>query len=200
MEAQQVIDKILNEARSEADAIRSEAESKANSMRSSTESELSEYRQESERLAQESGADKIERMKAQGRMQARKEMLSQKAQLLNDVFTEVRNRIHSLDEHAYKELMSNLMVKAVETGDEEVLVGREETRIDQGLVKQVNRKLVNGFKGNLMLSEERADIEAGFLLRRGKVQVNVSTDVLVSMLRDAMESEIAGILFGKASE
>lgn len=200
MEAQQVIDKILSEARSEADAIRSEAQSKAQQMRNEAQSQLETYREETDRLVQEQAQDKIERMKAQGRMQAKKEMLTQKARLLDEIFTEVRSRIHSLDEHAYKELMSNLMIKAVETGDEEVLIGRDENRIDQGLIKQVNRKLVNGFKGNLVLADERADIEAGFLLRRGKVQVNVSTDVLVSMLRDKMESEIAGILFGQTSE
>ena len=46
------------------------------------------------------------------------------------------------------------MKQAVETGDEEVIVGKNEKRIDQDFIKKVNRELGAGFKGNLRLSDQ----------------------------------------------
>ena len=87
------------------------------------------------------------------------------------------------------------MVKAVETGAEEVIIGKNETRITDSFIKQVNRKLGTGFKGNLLLARERANISGGFILRRGKVQINVSTDVMVAQARENLEMELAQEMF-----
>ena len=87
------------------------------------------------------------------------------------------------------------MIKAVETGSEEVIVGKNENRIDSNFIKQVNRQLGPGYKGNLHLSDEKADISGGFILRRGKVQINASTEVLIGNVREDLEIQIAGELF-----
>jgi V/A-type H+-transporting ATPase subunit E len=95
--------------------------------------------------------------------------------------------------------MKKLMIQAVETGDEEVIVGKNETRLNEEFIKKVNRDLGAGFKGNLRLSAQRADIAGGFLLSRGRVQVNVSTEVLINQVRESMEMELGGDLFAGAA-
>lgn len=199
MEAQQVIDKIISEAKAQAQQIKNEARQKADAERRALEQELDDFRQETDKQAREAAEDKIERMKARTRMEVRKAFLAAKVALLNDVFAKARTRIREMNDESYRELMANLMVKAVRTGDEEVLVGANDHRIDQNLIKQVNRRLVNGYKGNLNLSNEKADIEAGFILRRGSVLVNASGQVLVEMIRDRIEGEIARELFGAST-
>jgi hypothetical protein len=59
----------------------------------------------------------------------------------------------------------------------------------------MNRQLNSGFKGNLRLSSRRADITGGFILSRGKVQINASTDVMIDALRERMEIELSQELF-----
>jgi vacuolar-type H+-ATPase subunit E/Vma4 len=52
-----------------------------------------------------------------------------------------------------------------------------------------------GFKGNLSLSSQRSDISGGFILARGKVQVNASTDVMIENLKESMQIELSQMLF-----
>jgi hypothetical protein len=87
------------------------------------------------------------------------------------------------------------MLDAVETGDEEVILDENESRIDQEFIKQVNRELGPGYRGNLRLSGERQNIGAGFILRRGKIKTNVSVNVLLDQARKELEIELAKQLF-----
>lgn len=197
MEAEQVVGKILSEARVEAEKIVSVAKTKAADEQAKLESELAEYKKQTEVLAAEAAQDKKERMLAMARMGVRKELGAAKVALVDGVFTQAREQIRNLKDKEYCELMAALMEKAVETGDEEVIVGEDEKRIDDKFIKQINRQLGSGFKGNLGLSQERADISGGFILRRNNIQVNASIEVLVSSMREELESEVVKELFAE---
>jgi V/A-type H+-transporting ATPase subunit E len=195
MNAQQVVDKILSEAEQEGQKITDEAKQHVQSQKEDLNKQLDGYRAETAKLAEEAANDKTERMLATARMEIRKELMASKSELLNSVFSRAKERINSLGDDDYKKLMCQLMQKAVETGDEKVVTGKNDNRIDHGLIKEVNRNLGSGFKGNLGLSDEKAAIAGGFILKRGSVQINVSTDVLVDSVREDMEMEIAKELF-----
>jgi V/A-type H+-transporting ATPase subunit E len=91
--------------------------------------------------------------------------------------------------------MTKLMLQAVETGDEEIIIGKDEKRIDQKFIKNVNRELGPGFKGNLRLANETQNLTAGFILKRGKIKNNVSLNVLLQRARKELEIELAKKLF-----
>ncbi|UCF43708.1 MAG: hypothetical protein JSV99_01905, partial [Planctomycetota bacterium] len=92
-------------------------------------------------------------------------------------------------------LMTKLMLEAVETGDEEIIIGKNEKNIDQKFVKQINRELGPGFKGNLRLANERNNLTGGFILRRSKIKNNVSLDILLARARKELEIQLAKELF-----
>ncbi len=196
MNAEQVVQKILSEAQAQADKITAEAKAKVSEAQAQDDKELAQYREETEQKAVAAGEDKLARMLASARMQISKEYLGAKVTLLEEVFQKARQQVKELPDDQYNELISQLMEKAIESGDEEVIIGKDETRIDNGLIKRVNRKLGPGFKGNLQLANDTADIDGGFILRRGKIQVNVSLDVLMTQAREAMELELTQELFG----
>lgn len=196
MDAEQVVEKILSDARAESEKILSEAKQRCDGAQAKLDAELAEYKAESATLAAAAAEEKKSRMAAGARMQIRKENLAAKGVLLDEVFDKAKGRINAMGDDDYRKFISELMARAVETGDEEVIVGRNETRIDHKTIKEINRQLGPGFRGNLQLSEKRADIVSGFILRRGKVQINVSTGVLMSQARDELDMELAEILFG----
>jgi V/A-type H+-transporting ATPase subunit E len=195
MNAEQVIEKILSEAQSQADAITAEANDKAAAGQSELDKSLAGFREETVKLAEAAGKEHKEQMLAGARMRLQKEYLAAKCELLDDVFVKAVEQIKQLGDSEYLEFIESLMIKAVETGGEEVIVGKNETRITDNFIKQVNRKLGTGFKGNLLLGTEKANISGGFILRRGKVRINVSTDVLVDQARENLEMELAEDLF-----
>ncbi|HEG42749.1 MAG TPA: hypothetical protein ENH94_01740, partial [Phycisphaerales bacterium] len=182
MNAEQVVEKILSDARGQAEKLVAEASEKASGEDVRLQDELAVFQKETERLAKAAAADRKLQKLATARMDIRKQMLVTKAGLLDDVFAQARGQINSLPDNEYQKLITSLMEKAAETGDEEVVIGKNETRIDNSLIKQINRNLGTGFKGNLHLASDRADIDGGFILRRGKIQLNVSTDVLLSQV------------------
>jgi V/A-type H+-transporting ATPase subunit E len=91
--------------------------------------------------------------------------------------------------------MTKLMLQAVETGDEEIIIGKNEKCIDQKFVKQINRELGPGFKGNLRLANETQNLTGGFILKRGKIKNNISINVLLQQARKELEIQLAKELF-----
>jgi V/A-type H+-transporting ATPase subunit E len=197
MNAEQVVEKILSEAHVEAEKIKASAGEKCADSETQLKSQLTDYHKQTEVLARKAGESKKAGMLAAAKMELRKEYLGAKVALLDEVFEKALQRIKSLPDAEYPDLTTALVVKAVQSGDEEVVIGKEEKRINQDLIKKINRKLGPGFKGNLHLARDRADIDGGFILRRGKIQVNVSTEVLAAGARDQLEIELVDELFAE---
>ncbi|MBL7215414.1 MAG: V-type ATP synthase subunit E [Phycisphaerae bacterium] len=195
MNAEQVVEKILSQAKAEAQTILDEAQVKVAAQKAQLETELAEFDTKTETMAKDAGEDKLRRMLAAARMSHAKKVLSAKVAILDDVFAKAKEALSQLPDEQYLLLIAGLMKKAVETGDEEIIVGKHEKRIDETFVKKVNSDLGAGFKGNLRLSDERADIAGGFILSRGKVRINAGSDVLVDRLRESMQIELSQELF-----
>lgn len=196
MDAEQVVQKILSEARSQADKIKAQANEKAATQQDQLADELVEFQKETDQKAKAAAEDKTERMLASARMETKKDLLAAKVSLLDEIFQKAREQIKKLPRDQYQELIVSLMKKAVESGDEEVLIAAGEDRIDNELIKKVNAKPGPGIKGDLKLATDAADIDGGFILRRGKIQVNVSIEVLISQARQEIETELSQELFG----
>ena len=195
MNAEQVVQKILAEANAEAEKIVSEAKAKAAEQGTQLNAEIAEFEARSAQLAKDAAEDKLQRMLAGARMDNAKKTLAAKVAILDSVFAKTKTAVTELPDDQYLLLMTGLIKRAVETGDEEIIIGKKESRINEAFISKINKTLGSGFKGNLRLSAERADIAGGFILSRGKVQVNASTDVLIESLRESMEMELSQILF-----
>ena len=195
MEPEQVVEKILADARAEADKIKKQAEGKEAGEQEKLSEQLDEYKKQTQILAQQAGKDKKSHVLAAARMNIAKEYLAEKRKILDEVFEQARQQLQNLPDEEYHALIKKLLLEAVETGDEEVVVDTNEGRIDHEFIKQINRELGPGFQGNLKLSGERQDLGAGFILTRGKVKTNVSIEVLLDQARKELEIQLAKELF-----
>ncbi|HUW18672.1 MAG TPA: V-type ATP synthase subunit E [Sedimentisphaerales bacterium] len=195
MEAQQVTEKILADANAEADKIKKEHAEKEAAEQAKFDEQLGEYKKQTDALAQKAARDEKLHLLAKARMDIAKESLAEKRKILDDVFEQARRQLQNLPDDDYRALCSKLMHASVETGDEEVIVDKNETRINQEFIKQINRELGPGYKGNLRLSDERHDLGAGFILKRGKIKNNVSLEVLLAQARKELEIDLARELF-----
>jgi V/A-type H+-transporting ATPase subunit E len=193
MEAQNVVEKILADAKAEAQKLKKEAEEKLAQQQAETDKRLDEYRKQTEALAKKAGEDAREQVLSATRMELAKEQLAEKAKILDEVFADARKQLNKLSDDEYRKLIAKLMAEAVETGDEEVIIDNNEKRIDKSLIDQVNTQK----KSNLKLASQRQDICGGFVLKRGKIKNNLSLDILLAQAREQLEIELAGELFSK---
>ena len=196
MESEQVIEKILSDARGEAEVIKREADEKEAAEQKKFEAELAEYKKQTELLAKKAASDEKAHLLAGARMEIAKEYLAEKRKILDEIFEKARKELKGMPDDEYQEIMKKLMLAAVETGDEEVIVDTNEKRIDQKFINQVNHELGPEYQGKLRLSDERRDIGCGFILRRGKIKNNASLNVLLTNAREALEIELAKEVFG----
>ena len=195
MEAEQVIEKILADAKAEAQRILKDAAEKQAAEQTDFDEQLNEYNEQTDARAQKAAEDKKMHLLAAARMDIAKHFLAEKRSILDEVFADAREQLQSLPDDQYKALMIKLMLEAVETGDEEVIVDPNESRIDEDLINQVNARLNDFGKGNLTLADHRQDITAGFILKREKIKTNVSIDVILARARKELEIELARDLF-----
>lgn len=195
MEAQQVIEKIRSDAQAEADKIVKAAEAKAAEEKAKADAELAEYRKQAEALAQKAAEEEKSHILAAARMEAAQERLAEKTKILDSVFEQAQQRLTTLPDDEYRDMMKRLMPQVVETGQEEVLIGKNESRIDQRLLDEVNAGLSGSKKGALKLAAERHHQQGGFILRRGKIKVNLTLPVLLGQARNELVIDLAKMLF-----
>ncbi len=197
MGAEEVIGKILADAATEAEKIKKQAQETQAQQRAKLDEQLAEYKKQTEVLAQKAAKDKKLHLLAAARMDIAKQFLAEKRKILDDLFQRASQMLLKMPDDDYCGFMEKLMLDAVETGDEEVIVDGKEKSIDHKFIKDVNRKLGPGFKGNLRLSDDKEDIGGGFVLKRGKIKNNLSLDVLLARARRELEIELAKELFEK---
>jgi V/A-type H+-transporting ATPase subunit E len=195
MEAMQVVEKILADAKAEAENIKKQTDANEAAEQAKLAEQLNEYKKQTEILAKKAGEDEQSHILAAARMDIAKQLLAEKRKILDEVFEQARQQLQNLPEHEYRSLCTKLMLEAVETGDEEIVVDKNENRINQDLIDQVNRQLSSKGKGELKLSDQKQDIGAGFILKRGQIKTNVSLDVLLDQARKELEIDLAKELF-----
>ncbi len=196
MDAEQVVEKIMADAKAEADKITNEAEEKQAGEQAKVDQQLWQYKDKTQMLAQKAGQDKKAHLLAAARMQIAKDYLAEKRKILDEVFNQAKTQLLNLSDDDYSRLITKLMLDVIQTGDEEVIIDNSETRIDHSFIKQINRRLSPGYKGNLRLSDQRNNIGAGFILKRGNIKTNVSIAVLLDKARNELEIQLAKELFG----
>jgi len=195
MEAEQVVEKILADAKAEAEKIKKEAQAKEGAEQAKLSEQLAEYKKQTGLIAKKAGEDEKSHILAAARMDIAKEYLAEKRKILDEVYEQARQQLQSLPDEEYRALIKKLLLDAIETGDEEVVVDTNESRIDHEFIKQINRDVGPGYKGNLRLSGQRQNLGAGFILTRGKIKTNVSIEVLLNQTRKELEIELAKELF-----
>jgi V/A-type H+-transporting ATPase subunit E len=194
MDANQVVQKILAQAQAEAEKIKAQADEKLKALNSAGEGELSKYRQETERLARIAGEAKKTTVLAAARIAIAKEMTETKRKLLNAAIEKAGQNIKSLGDGEYLSIMEGLILRSVKTGNEELVIGRNENRINENFIRSINKNLAD--KGNLRIASDRADIDAGFILRQNRTRVNAGLDVMLKVAGEQLESKLAEQLFG----
>lgn len=199
MEAEQVIEKILSDAKTEAEKIIKQADEQIASEQKALDKQLSDYKKETDSLGKKAADEKKDQMLAASRMQIAKQLLSEKRKILDDIFEDAKKHLKKLPDEQYKNMMTKLMLKAVQTGNEEVIIAKNDNRIDQNFINEINKKLLkeNNKKAELKLSTNKQNIAGGFILKRGKIKTNLSIDVLLEQARRKLEIELSKDLFSE---
>lgn len=147
--------------------------------------------------AEKDGISSMDRIIARAELDARNMVLAAKQEIIGNILDLARESINNMDSKEYTDFIHQLLLSSAETGEEEVIFSeKDKKRIESGLIVAVNAELkAKGKKGALKVSGDTRNIESGFVLKQGGVEINCSIDSQIRMLRDSIEGELAGLLF-----
>ena len=181
-DVQKEIDAALVQARSQAQEIQSWYESQA-------QIQVEAIR----RKGQQDAVFRQERLVDEAKMQARRDILATKQELIGRAFDLALEKLLEMPGKEYVALLADLAVKASSTKKEAVIFSQKDrTRYGKTVVTQANEKLGGG---HLTLSEQTRPIKGGLILQDSQVETNCSFEVLIHLQRNTLSAEVAQVLF-----
>lgn len=196
---ERIIQRIEQDGREQADKIRLRAEADA---RDVTARYAAIAEQERERIlarGRQTADERRQRLGSAAALEQRKLELAAKQQLLDQAFALALDKLLALPEEQKIALLANLAADAARTGREVlILSGADHDSIGSAVAQAANACLANRrpeLAAQLTLSGETRPIPGGLILSDGEVEVNCAFDTLVRMQREALEKDVAQLLF-----
>jgi V/A-type H+/Na+-transporting ATPase subunit E len=195
--ADKLKEKILAEAQSYADGVLGEAGKRAEQAVAKGEQETAARKKALLEQFSRQAEERRRRAVTIAQLDARKAILSAKEEMIEDTFTQALGRLQNLDDSSYREIVSPMLLAAAQSGREEIMVSaRDRARYTPDFIAEVNKALAQqGKEGKLTLSAEAREMQGGFVLRAGDIEINASFDSILRMQRDQLEPEVAAVLF-----
>ena len=191
---EKIIAHIQSDAQAQCDAVLAAAKEKCDAIREDYAKQAAEAYAERIRAGVKSCADEGESAARLGRMEAKKALLAVKQEMISRSFDKAAQMLVDLPEEQYVALLAKLAAQASVTGEEEIVLNAaDRARVGEAVVKAADEKL--GEKGKLTLSDAAGEFDGGLILRRGNIEVNCTTALLVELCRGEMSAAIAGVLF-----
>jgi V/A-type H+/Na+-transporting ATPase subunit E len=190
-------EQILQDSQAKANSILDDAKKQATELIEKANTDASRKSEEIQKKASADASEKLRISRSMLELEMRKDILSTKQQLIEEVFQKALDSLSKMENNEYEAILYKLIVDAVETGEEEILLSKhDKNRLPGDFGNKLNQVLVQaGKKGNLKLSDEARDIMGGFVLKTKGVEINYSFEALLRMDRDEIEPEVAAILF-----
>jgi len=183
--------KIEEDARAEAEEILSSARSQAEKIHRQTEEEIRRMEETQKKRLEAEIPEILRRKEIVAKLDVNNQDLTARRTLIDEAFEAAKRLMCGMKADEARRFAETLLLKAVETREEWLLVGRDEKALDATWLQQCNEK--HGW--NLKMAEEKAPITGGFILRRGLVDVNCSWEMLIRTAREELEAETVKKLF-----
>lgn len=127
---------------------------------------------------------------------SRKEVLSLKQEMIDDVFAAAREKILGMPEDEYTAWLVKIIAEASGSGDEEIILDARDSAKGADIVEKANAALrAAGKPASLKLSESTREIGGGVVLHKGNIETNCTLDAILEQYRKDLASEVAQILF-----
>ncbi len=182
--------KIFDDAQNERDKIIESTKQEIAQIRNHTFEKLDKLGKETESLVKEALLREQRRLVGMVKLGIRNELLQAKRTIINRIFDEVLNILVSKERDEYLAIVKNLL-KETDTKDGEIVLGTEENKIDKKFIEDTNKELGTNFT----ISNEREQIEGGFILQCGKTEIDNSFRAILNDKRGRIELELAKFLF-----
>lgn len=215
-----ITDKIITAAKDQANEILASAQAECDRIRAGYEEKVAAIRKSGEREIEQKTRDLLVRAKSSAAMAGRNVVGEKRSELIESVFQSAFEKIENLPDEEYAKLVVGLLSAAVEElftteeknlalygAEEEAVAEKCEVLLNDKDRKKIGKTVVDGIcktlsgkigKENLnkiVLAGDIVPIKGGAVLRYGEVESNCSFEMLFSLLRRDLETDVSRTLF-----
>lgn len=120
-------------------------------------------------------------------------ILEGKLDIISSTLERALEVIKALPKKEYFEILKGLILKNVRKGDGVLRLSKEDTeKLPSNFIDSINNALKRGYKISL---GESADIDSGFILVYGDIDINCSFDAVASAKREELRDTLNEMLF-----
>lgn len=169
-----IADSINREAQKKADDILAGAKNKAEAIEKEVAAKTEEFKRKSAERA-ERDADRIfERFASENRQQRKQALLRVRSEVIEDVVAEAKQKIISLPDGEYFDLMKDICVRNAQKGEGKLYFARADfSRLPKDFADKCNAEIQGG---SVAVGDAVDTIQNGFIIVYGKVEQNCSLD------------------------
>lgn len=197
MAANKILEKIQQDAAAEATVILNEAQKKAqlnaDKIISAATVKVDEIRAQAKADAEEAARRQV----LIAELRSRKNSLNSQRAVIEDAFKEAANELNNLPTEKWEALITDIVLKAVESGAEELVVPAADVKkYNDGFLAKLNAALKStGKAGKLTLAKEAGTFNGGLLLKGENSDYDGSFSTLLNQVRTEVERQVAAMLF-----
>ena len=217
--------KIAQDAQAEIDKLMAETGEKAQAIQVNAAAQAQQEANEIVEKGRMAASERLERLSSAAQMERRKLELTAKQEVLGEAFDLALKKLCSLPEKEYIALLTKLALKASSSGKELLIFSKKDReKVGKAVVAAANEALLKERAPNLppevtksrmgtlmdklvhnttaivtgvglTVSDETRDIQGGFIMVDGDVEINCAFETLIRLQREQMEKKVANVLF-----
>ena len=180
-----IIDKIMADADETAKKIISEAQKEADITISAAEDKAAREKIKNDKLVEEEKEKATAKQLSSAQMQAKKAILAQKQDILEEVINEARNRLVNLSDAEYVKTIGTMLDNIDKKLGTEIIVSADDRKRLSDVISE------KGFT----LSDRTANIDGGLIVKDGDIEYNYTFSSIIAIEKEEIQQIAAKILF-----
>lgn len=194
---EKITQRIAGDAQQEAAAVVAQAQAQADEIMARYQAQAQQNTQDALAKGRKQADERRSRLISSAEMESRQQTLAVKQEMLDKAFQLAMDKLCSLPEREYIDLLAQLTAKASSTGKEQlILCLSDRARYGVKIATKANDLLAKaGKEAHLTLSQQSRDFRGGVVLADGDVEVNCTFETLVRLARGSVSGEVAKVLF-----
>jgi len=193
---EKILKHIEEEATTTAEVILSEAKCKAEEITATAQAEGKEKCKD---IAERSKLDVqacLSRAESAALLQEKKLILTAKQQIISTVIDKAKEKLLKMSKAEYSDVIIKMVDKYALAQPGQILFSRaDKERLMEQFQDTLQTALLRKKVANLIVSEETRDIDGGFVLIYGDVEINCSFDALFFAARESLQDKVCEVLF-----
>ena len=138
----------------------------------------------------------LSRAESAANLQEKKMILTAKQEIIGEVINHAKDTLINLPDREYFEIIVRMVGKyALEQSGQILFSAKDKKRLPDWFHETLSAALTgtNGYR--LTTADETADIDGGFILEYGDIEINCSIEALFAAARDILQDKVSEVLF-----